>query len=140
MSSPFPLDAQSLVLLQTTISFITAPFNAPSYNFPLFLFGIYATDNTNSNEPLRLFSVLVGASGVLDIIWLIKTTDQSGFIAMLSFINLLLKAPTFFAILVALRHRGAGFSAGQLGGAASTGVLIRLHRFTSAFNHSHNIP
>ncbi|KAF9509361.1 hypothetical protein BS47DRAFT_161995 [Hydnum rufescens UP504] len=112
------LGPQSLILAQTTIAFITAPFNAPSYNFPLFLFGTYASERSESSDSLRLFFGLLGVSIPLDLIWLIKTNDQNGLIKFLSIINLLLKAPTIFAVLNALRLRGEtfpSFSHGQFG-------------------------
>lgn len=37
-----------------SLAFVTTPFAAPTYNFPLFLFGLYAAGKTDSNEPLRL--------------------------------------------------------------------------------------
>jgi len=112
------LDAQSLILAQTTIAFITAPFASPNYNFPLFLFGTYASERTESPDSLRLFSGLLGVSSVLDLIWVIRN-HQNGFIRMLTIINLLLKAPTMFAVLNALRLRGdtfTSFASGQFAG------------------------
>ncbi|CAE6429792.1 unnamed protein product [Rhizoctonia solani] len=48
------LEPNSLTLALTTLSFVTSPFKAPRYNLPIHLFGIYALDKTESNEPLRL--------------------------------------------------------------------------------------
>ncbi|KAG8911380.1 hypothetical protein FRC01_005736, partial [Tulasnella sp. 417] len=82
------LDASALVLIQTSLAFITAPFTSPTYNFPLFLFGIYATENKESSEPLRLFSALVGLSVLFDFIWLLRH-DYNGLIGFIIVIAML---------------------------------------------------
>ncbi|KAG9045059.1 hypothetical protein FS837_007106, partial [Tulasnella sp. UAMH 9824] len=83
-----PLDVAALVLVQTSLAFITAPFTSPTYNFPLFLFGIYATENKESSEPLRLFSALVGLSFLFDLIWLFRH-DYNGLIGFILVIAML---------------------------------------------------
>lgn len=103
-----PLDAAALVLIETSLAFITAPFTSPTYNFPLFLFGIYATENKESSEPLRLFSALVGLSFLFDLIWLFRH-DYNGLIGFIVVIAMLGKIPTFYMILLSLRHRGLAF-------------------------------
>ncbi|KAG8951963.1 hypothetical protein FRC04_005296 [Tulasnella sp. 424] len=82
------LDVSALVLIQTSLAFITAPFTSPTYNFPLFLFGIYAAENKESNEPLRLFSALVGLSVLFDFIWLLRH-DYNGLIGFIVVIAML---------------------------------------------------
>ncbi|KAG8994647.1 hypothetical protein FRB90_000371 [Tulasnella sp. 427] len=102
------LDVSALVLIQTSLAFITAPFTSPTYNFPLFLFGVYASENKESNEPLRLFSALVGLSVLFDFIWLLRH-DYNGLIGFVVVIAMIGKIPTFYSILIALRHRGLAF-------------------------------
>jgi len=115
------LDAPSLILIQTSFAFIVTPFTAPVYNFPLFLFGQYASDKTDSNEPYRLFLGMLGLSVLFDLIWLINQ-DWSRMIGILVILNMLLKGPTFFATLTALRFRGDRF--GALGGGAGEGESV----------------
>ncbi|KAF8311205.1 hypothetical protein DL93DRAFT_1507756 [Clavulina sp. PMI_390] len=119
MASFQGLDAQTLVVVHAVISFVSAPFLSPTYNFPLFLFGIYAADRTDSVESLRLFAGFVSASVVFDIIWLAKTSGQNGLIMLLTILNLILKVPTVLACVNSLRMRGDSFassiSAGQFG-------------------------
>lgn len=38
------------------LSFVTTPFVAPSYNLPIFLFGVYAIESVESNQSLKLVS------------------------------------------------------------------------------------
>ncbi|KIO30824.1 hypothetical protein M407DRAFT_242056 [Tulasnella calospora MUT 4182] len=102
------LDVSALVLIQTSLAFITAPFTSPTYNFPLFLYGIYAAENKESSEPLRLFSALVGLSVLFDFIWLFRH-EYNGLIGFIIVIAMLGKIPTFYSILITLRHRGLTF-------------------------------
>jgi len=103
------LDPNSLVVVEAVLSFAVSPFTAPSYNLPLFLFGAYAQENSDSNQSLKLFTGLLGGSMLMDIIWLIRN-EQNWFIRLLSVLILIFKAPTFFAFLSALRQRGEQFS------------------------------
>ncbi|KAG8881262.1 hypothetical protein FRB98_004448 [Tulasnella sp. 332] len=114
------LDAPSLILIQTSIAFIVTPFTAPVYNFPLFLFGQYASEKTDTNEPLRLFSGMLGLSILFDFIWLLRE-DWNKLIGLLIIINMMVKGPTFFAVLTALRFRGDRF--GGLGDSGGGGSL-----------------
>lgn len=52
------LDPRSLVVLETGLSFLISPFTAPSYNLPIFLFGVYAQESAESNQSLRLVRML----------------------------------------------------------------------------------
>ncbi|KAJ7293584.1 hypothetical protein C8J57DRAFT_1211068 [Mycena rebaudengoi] len=114
------LDPGKLILGLTSLSFIISPFSAPPYNFPLFLFGLLAQQQESSDgQALQIFTAMLGASGVLDIIWmLMKDHEQHGFIRFLTILLLFLKFPTFVAFGLALRQRGAiQFSGRDLGGA-----------------------
>jgi len=113
------LDPKNLVLVEAVLTFVTSPFSAPSYNLPVFLFGVYAQESAESNQPLRLFTGLLGGSVLLDIIWLARN-EQNWFIRLLSILVLILKAPTFLAFLTALRQRGEQFSGFGVRGADAT--------------------
>jgi len=106
MSSFQGIDTQTLITAQAVLAFIAAPYVSPPYNLPLFLFGIYASERTDSSDSLRLFSGFLTLSFVFDIIWLAKTSGQNGFIKFLTIINLIVKVPTLFASLNTLRLRG----------------------------------
>ncbi|KAL5495256.1 hypothetical protein ACEPAI_719 [Sanghuangporus weigelae] len=114
------LDPRSLVILEAGLSFIISPFTSPTYNLPIFLFGVYAQESTESNQSLRLFTGLVASSAVFDIIWMTKH-HQNWFIKLISLLILILKAPTTLAFVAALRQRGDHLSGlnirgGDLGG------------------------
>jgi len=115
MSSFQGIDAQTLIIAQAVIAFVTAPYVSPTYNFPLFLFGIYASERTESAESLRLFSGFLTLSVIFDIIWLAKTRGQNGLIQALTIINLIVKVPTIFASLNTLRLRGDSFASSLAG-------------------------
>jgi len=114
------LDPSKLVLAETILSFIISPFTSPGYNLPIFLFGIYAQENTEGVQSLQTFTGLVGVSFVFDIVFM-ATNWQNWFIRMITIFIFILKLPTFLAFALALRQRGAQFSGlgirgGDLGG------------------------
>jgi len=117
------LDPRNLVILETTLAFLTSPFAAPPYNLPIFLFGVYAQENSDSNQSLKLFTGLLGGSTFFDIIWMARN-DQHWFIKTFSILILLLKAPTFFAFLTALRQRGEQFSGLNIRGGDLSGPTV----------------
>ncbi|KAJ7071023.1 hypothetical protein C8F01DRAFT_1244688 [Mycena amicta] len=116
------LDTSKLVLGLTALSFIISPFSAPPYNLPIMLFGTLAQQQENSDgQALQTFTGLLGASTILDIIWM-SQNSQSVFIRLLTILLLLLKVPTFLAFGLALRQQGGQFAGlnirgGDLGGA-----------------------
>lgn len=114
------LDPSKLILAETVLSFAISPFKSPSYNLPIFLFGIYAQENTEGVQSLQTFTGLVGISTIFDIIYMARH-GQSWFTRMITILILILKLPTFFAFALALRQRGAQFSG--LGGDLSGPTL-----------------
>ncbi|EJD47776.1 hypothetical protein AURDEDRAFT_102466 [Auricularia subglabra TFB-10046 SS5] len=107
------LDSTNLVLLQTGLTLATAAGKSPSYNFPLFLYGLYAHERADSSESLRTFTGMLGASVLLDIIWLASTSGVHGLVKAVVVLVLLLKVPTVWATMNTLRARGDQF--GPLG-------------------------
>jgi len=104
-----------LLYVGSAISLINSTFMSPVYNFPLYLFSIYAYERENSNDSLRYATGMLGASMILDFIWLLTTHGQNGFSKAFSIILLIIKAPTVLALLNYLRTRGAGFNLGEAG-------------------------
>jgi len=103
------LDPSKLVLVETVLSFVTSAFSAPTYNLPIFLFGVYAQESAEAIQSLKTFTFLLGGSVIYDIIWLAKN-EQNWFIRLVTITVLLLKVPTLLAFGAALRQRGAQFS------------------------------
>ncbi|EIM83305.1 uncharacterized protein STEHIDRAFT_62956 [Stereum hirsutum FP-91666 SS1] len=122
------LDPSRLVLMETVLSFVISPFTAPAYNLPIFLFGIYAQENTEAVQSLQVFTGLVGASALADLAWMLRN-EQNWFIKLLNVLILVLKAPTFLAFASSLRSRGAQFS--NLGGIGGLRVWSMPGGFTS---------
>jgi len=50
------LDPSKLVLAETVLSFAISPFKSPSYNLPIFLFGIYAQEIPEGVQSLQIAS------------------------------------------------------------------------------------
>ncbi|KAF4623329.1 hypothetical protein D9613_001814 [Agrocybe pediades] len=112
------LDPSKLVLAGTGLSLLISLGNSPSYNFPIFLFGCYATEAAEASQSLQIFTGLLGASTFFDIVWLFKN-EQHGLFKFLSIVLLLLKLPTLLAFVTALRQRGTqfgGLGSNNLGG------------------------
>ncbi|KAH9982890.1 hypothetical protein BGW80DRAFT_1153757, partial [Lactifluus volemus] len=81
------------------LSFAISPFNSPTYNLPIFLFGLYVQESQDAtHRSLQTFSGLLGASALFDIIWLIRN-DQGTLTMLLSIFILILKAPTLLAFV-----------------------------------------
>ncbi|KAF9481425.1 hypothetical protein BDN70DRAFT_876406 [Pholiota conissans] len=106
------LDPSKLVLAGTGLSFFLSIAATPPYNLPLFLFGCYAQEAAEATQSLQVFTGLLGASTVFDIIWM-SINHQPGFFKFLSICLLILKLPTLLAFVNALRQRGSQF--GSLG-------------------------
>jgi len=119
MSIPFQLDARSLLQVETALSFATAAFHAPPYNLAMFLFGVYAIDQTTANEPLRLFAGMLAVSLVWDLIWFIQN-GQFILVRLISILIMILKAPALSTTIASLRQRGdylaSRLGTGDLGG------------------------
>ncbi|EKM61042.1 uncharacterized protein PHACADRAFT_84510 [Phanerochaete carnosa HHB-10118-sp] len=103
------LDPSKLVLLGTVLSFTTSAFVAPVYNLPIFLFGHIAQESSEAIQSLQLFTGLVAASGIYDIVWLARN-EQHWLMRIVTILILILKVPTAFAFASSLRQRGAQFS------------------------------
>jgi len=113
------LDPTKLVQIGTGFAFALTLFNAPSYNFALYLFGCYVQENPEASSTLQTFTGLLGASVVFDLIWLFS--NEQHWIGRILLVGLfLVKLPTSLVFFSLLRQRGgqfSGLSAGNLGGA-----------------------
>ncbi|KIM85211.1 hypothetical protein PILCRDRAFT_66336 [Piloderma croceum F 1598] len=125
------LDPSKLVLGETVLAFAISPFTSPPYNLPIFLFGMYAQENTEGVQSLQTFTGLVGVSVVFDIIYMAQN-QQNWFSRMITIFILILKLPTFFACALALRQRGSQFAGlgirgADLGGPTGTSYRTIMH-------------
>jgi len=102
------LDPAILLQLGTGLAFISTPFaGGPTYNFPLFLFGLYAHESVDAVLALQTFTALLGVSALFDIFWMF-TTEQAALMLILTIFVFLLKIPMFLSFGAALRQRGRG--------------------------------
>ncbi|KAF8552663.1 hypothetical protein OG21DRAFT_1498269 [Imleria badia] len=102
------LDPGKLILGGAVLSFILSPFAAPAYNLPIFLFGALVHESSDAAQSLKLFSGLLSASILFDILWVFNN-EQSTLPRFLLFLLWLLKFPTAATFLAALRQRGSQF-------------------------------
>ncbi|KAG7452884.1 uncharacterized protein BT62DRAFT_989911 [Guyanagaster necrorhizus] len=117
------LDLSKLLLGGAVLSFAVSAFSAPFYNFPLFLYGLYGQENTESVSALQNFTCFLAGSLLWDIIWM-ANHEQNGFIKFLSILLLVLKIPTFGACGLAVRQRGATFGGLGLRGSDLSGPTV----------------
>ncbi|KAK0210433.1 hypothetical protein DFS33DRAFT_293062 [Desarmillaria ectypa] len=103
-----PILCTSLTNNIQVLSFTVSAFSAPFYNFPLFLYGLYGQENTESVSALQNFTGFLAGSMLWDIVWM-ANNGQNGFIKFLSIILLVLKMPTLATCGLAVRQRGATF-------------------------------
>ncbi|KAI0003669.1 hypothetical protein BJV74DRAFT_764039 [Russula compacta] len=100
------LDTSKLIIAETVLSFAISPFTSPAYNLPIFLFGLYVQESQEAAARLlQVFSALLGASIIFDIIWLIQNS-QGAILRLFSILIIVLKAPTFLAFMGTLNSRG----------------------------------
>ncbi|EPQ60816.1 hypothetical protein GLOTRDRAFT_135431 [Gloeophyllum trabeum ATCC 11539] len=104
------LDPSKLVLAGAVMSFVIAPFTSPSYNLPIFLFGIYAQEQSEATQSMKAVTGFIGVSALFDLIFLFSNGEARWWSKLLVFLIMLLKLPTFVAFGAALRQRGAQFS------------------------------
>ena len=94
-------------MLVKGLSFFISPFTAPSYNLPVFLFGVYAQDS-EANQSLRLvclsifgkhdnvadvleqFTGLLGFSALFDVVFMVRH-EMHWFVKIILLIILVLK-------------------------------------------------
>ncbi|KAK0483294.1 hypothetical protein IW261DRAFT_938260 [Armillaria novae-zelandiae] len=117
------LDPSKLLLGGAVLSFTVSAFSAPIYNFPLFLYGLYGQENTESVSALQNFTGFLAGSLVWDIIWM-ANNSQHGFIKFLTILLLILKIPTLAACGLAVRQRGATFGGLGLRGNDLSGPTV----------------
>jgi len=112
------LDPSKLVLVGAALSFAVSASEAPSYNLPIFLFGIYAQENSEVVQSLQAFTYLLAASVLYDLIWMYNY-EQYWVFRLITVITTVLKLPAVLAFMMSLQQRGAQFSirGNDLGGA-----------------------
>ncbi|KAI9244506.1 hypothetical protein BY458DRAFT_529622 [Sporodiniella umbellata] len=107
----------SLIAVHLFLSLLSSVTINPSYNVPIFFFGIWAYNYRESTSPLKTFTGALGLSVVLDVVWLIARPalqeSLSGFVTFMSIISLILKPVTLFAATRQLQERGDVLSAGN---------------------------
>ncbi|PFH54483.1 hypothetical protein AMATHDRAFT_134750 [Amanita thiersii Skay4041] len=116
------LDPFKLLLMETVLSFCMTLSSSPPYNFPLFLFGFYVQENAEAAQSLQIFTALLGASALFDLVWLFSNT-HNGFVTFMTTILFLVKIPMFFAFASAVRMR-RGSTFGSFGGFDTAGATV----------------
>ncbi|KAM6498120.1 hypothetical protein JOM56_006068 [Amanita muscaria] len=97
------LDPSKLVLTETVLSFALSLFTAPPYNLPIFLFGLYLQESTEAIRSQQAFTYFLGASVLFDVVWMARH-EQNAIVKLFTIILMVLKVPTFFAMVGAVRE------------------------------------
>jgi len=110
------LDLHRIVLVQVGLSTLASVAVSPSYNLPIHLYGLFHIDAHQLDHPssaalegLRLYSILLVLTGVLDVIWMYQwssTTSGMGFLLIV--VGLIMKPISVVTSLAELRRNGEG--------------------------------
>ncbi|KAI8099889.1 uncharacterized protein BX664DRAFT_322336 [Halteromyces radiatus] len=109
----------SLLGFHLGISLFGAISACPSYNIPIFFFGIWAFNYHESNSPIKTFTGCLGLSILLDIVWFTlhsgNPLNESGFTfaMIMNVISLLVKPITVFAAVNTIQGRGDSLGTGN---------------------------
>ncbi|KAG2180561.1 hypothetical protein INT44_003565 [Umbelopsis vinacea] len=108
----------TLLSIHVLLALLGSIASNPSYNIAIFLFGIWAYNNRDSNAPIKTFTATLAFSVIIDIVWFSlhghNPLDERGFgfaLAM-NIISLIGKPVTLFACVGALQSRGDSLSVG----------------------------
>ncbi|KAI9356650.1 hypothetical protein BD770DRAFT_322788 [Pilaira anomala] len=109
----------SLLGLHLGLSLLGAVASNPSYNIPIFFFGIWAYNNRESNSPIKTFTGVLAFSILLDLIWLYlhgsnpQGESGFGFAKFFNIISLIIKPISVYSGVNNLKERGDSISAGN---------------------------
>ncbi|KAI8971384.1 hypothetical protein BDB01DRAFT_811625 [Pilobolus umbonatus] len=102
----------TLLGVQLGLSLLGAVASSPTYNTPIFFFGIWAFNHRESNSPIKTFTGVLAFSIFLDLIWLylhgVNPQGESGFGFALFFniINLIVKPVSIYSGVMNIQQRG----------------------------------
>ncbi|CAO3648940.1 unnamed protein product [Cunninghamella blakesleeana] len=109
----------SLLAVHLGLSLFGGLATNPTYNIPIFFFGVYAFNNCDSTSPIKLFTKVLSLSIVLDIFWFIlhgsnpQNESGFGFAMIMNIISLIGKPITVFSAINTIQTRGDTFSTGN---------------------------
>ncbi|KAI8334690.1 hypothetical protein BC941DRAFT_431899 [Chlamydoabsidia padenii] len=101
------------------VSLFGAVSSSPSYNIPIFFFGIWAYNYHESNSPIKTFTGCLVLSILLDIVWFIlhsgNPQNESGytFALVMNVVSLMTKPVTVFAAVTTIQNRGDSLNTGS---------------------------
>ncbi|KAI8987257.1 hypothetical protein BDF20DRAFT_904459 [Mycotypha africana] len=102
----------SLLGLHLGLSLLGALASNPTYNIPIFFFGIWAYNYRESTSPLKTLTAVLAVSIFLDLIWLYlhggNPQEESGFgfAKFFTVISLFIKPLTVYSGINNLKERG----------------------------------
>ncbi|GAA5808293.1 hypothetical protein MFLAVUS_001683 [Mucor flavus] len=131
----------SLLGLHLGLALLGAVASNPTYNIPIFFFGIWAYNNRESNSPIKTFTGVLAFSILLDLIWLYlhgsnpQAESGFGFAKFFNVISLIIKPISVYSGINNLKERGDSISAGnwsEAPGAFPTGAYQNVRDGDSA--------
>ncbi|ORX52011.1 hypothetical protein DM01DRAFT_1384261 [Hesseltinella vesiculosa] len=103
----------SLLGIHLGLSLFGAISTNPTYNIPIFFFGIWAYNYHESNSPIKTFTYVLSLSVFLDVVWFIlhgsgRGQPESGFsfALIMNILSLIVKPVTILAAMTAIQNRG----------------------------------
>ncbi|KAG1048200.1 hypothetical protein G6F46_011769 [Rhizopus delemar] len=109
----------SLLGLHLSLSLFGSIATNPTYNLPIFFFGTWAYNYRDSNSPLKTFTLILGLSVLLDLIWFYlhsgNPQGESGYKFAIFFntVSFIFKPISIYASMANLQERGDSISAGN---------------------------
>ncbi|KAI8065446.1 hypothetical protein BC940DRAFT_304114 [Gongronella butleri] len=105
----------SLLGIHLGLSLFGALATNPTYNIPIFFFGIWAYNYHESNSPIKTFTYVLSLSVFLDVLWFILHSghDESGFTfaLVMNILSLVAKPITILTAITAIQNRGDSLNA-----------------------------
>ncbi|ORX88556.1 hypothetical protein K493DRAFT_319379 [Basidiobolus meristosporus CBS 931.73] len=98
------VDLSRLLGMHSTLGLLACMSDAPSYNLPIYLFGMWAYQDHQATGSMKLFTFMLAGSLVLDILYLIK--HEWTWFALFTILSLALKPITILSSTQNLQIRG----------------------------------
>ncbi|CAO3609671.1 unnamed protein product [Mucor hiemalis] len=109
----------SLLGLHLGLSLLGAIASNPTYNIPIFFFGIWAYNNRELTAPIKTFTGALAVSIFLDLIWFYlhggnpQGESGFGFAKFFNIISLVVKPISVYSGINVLKERGDSLGAGN---------------------------
>ncbi|KAK9695487.1 hypothetical protein K7432_012937 [Basidiobolus ranarum] len=98
------VDPSRLLGMHSTLGLLACISDSPSYNLPIYLFGIWAYQDHQATSSMKLFTFMLVGSVALDILYLVK--HEWAWFGLFTILSLVLKPVTILSSVQNLQVRG----------------------------------